>query len=587
MANVSLAQGLDAPYKIAAASPKLILGDPMANADIIISTIRHANKLGVDYLSLPELCLSGATLSSLLHHPLILRDSKAALDKICLNTRQCSLTCSIGLPYMVAGSLASCMAIIKSGRVHAIIPSPTYPSPYGFSPDTNKVHSGKPLTPISKLAVGFAGDLFSKTPSSVREGYVMLMASSLNATAKSAHEIETALKSYSARTGMAIAYASPNINESSSSFVFDGMCAIACQGKVITSKPFDPSPFITMDIFPNELSSFEPYEDEIDSGLYLSSNPALEALQLERILDLQSLALIRRAEHIGVKGFLVGVSGGLDSALALLACAKAADRMGMDRKNIMGVSMPGFGSSSRTKSNAELLITSLGCTYKQIDITPACRQHFADIEHDESNHNVVFENAQARERTQILLSLANAHSLLDVGTGDLSESALGWTTFGGDHLAQYGINASIPKTVMRKVVAKAAEYFTEAKDVLQSILDTPVSPELLPLENDNIIQKTEEVLGSYELHDFFIYHTVNGATPKEIFEKACEELDFPKEEIYRVLGIFLRRFFAQQFKRSCAPESPNIVFSIAPSSFLMPSDMKNSAWMREYEEIKI
>ena len=218
---------------------------------------------------------------------------------------------------------------------------------------------------------------------------------------------------------------------------------------------------------------------------------------------------------------------------------------------------------------------------------PACRQHFADIGHDEADHGTVFENAQARERTQILLSIANAEGLLDVGTGDLSEAALGWTTFGGDHFAQYGVNASIPKTVIRRVVQAAKSRFPAAADVLQDILDTPVSPELLPTENGEIAQKTEALVGSYELHDFFLWHLLHGKGPRLMFELALEQLDFPPEEVHRVLGIFLRRFFAQQFKRNCAPEAPKILVSIAPSSLTLPSDLSAAPFLREYAALSL
>ena len=236
--------------------------------------------------------------------------------------------------------------------------------------------------------------------------------------------------------------------------------------------------------------------------------------------------------------------------------------------------MPGFGMSSRTKNNSKLLTETLGCEYREISVVEACRQHFRDIGHDENVHDVVFENAQARERTKILLSISNKEGLLDVGTGDLSEAALGWTTFGGDHLAQYGVNASIPKTIIRRVVAHAKAEFPEAVDVLQDILDTPVSPELLPTDNGEIAQKTEELIGSYELHDFFIYHfVVSRLTPEQILEKAKKELAYDDDETERVFGIFFKRFFSQQYKRNCAPEAPHILVSISPSLWHMGSDI--------------
>jgi NAD+ synthase (glutamine-hydrolysing) len=339
----------------------------------------------------------------------------------------------------------------------------------------------------------------------------------------------------------------------------------------------------------SELSQFEPYEapDEHIRDSYLSADPEIRKKQCARILDLQTAALRRRLSHIGGKGFVIGVSGGLDSALALLASVSAADKMGLKRKDVLGVSMPGFGTSSRTKNNSQRLVEALGCEYKEISVKTACEQHFLDIGHDIGDHSVVFENAQARERTKILLSLSNKYGLLDVGTGDLSEAALGWTTFGGDHLAQYAINASLPKTVIRMVVKEAKERFPEAAGILQDILDTPVSPELLPPVHGEIAQKTEQVIGDYELHDFFLYQLiVNRAGPAEIYRKAAAELQYDKDEIYRVLGIFLNRFFSSQYKRNSGTEGPNLLLSISPSSFLMPSDLAGGPWLREYRAIK-
>lgn len=483
----------------------------------------------------------------------------------------------------------SCTALVRGARVHAIIPAASCENPYGFLPETERcLRQRQPLTPVPRLAVAFGNELF-EPEADVREGYVLMMPSSLNATAASFHEVKAALCTRSARTGMAIAYAAAGTGESTTSYVFDGVCAIAARGELLAcSNPLSDEPFVYADVRPDQLTAFEPYAATVpEFGRYISADAALAAEELARVLDLQAAALCRRLTHIHGKGFVIGVSGGLDSALALLAATVAADRLGMPRTCVVGVSMPGFGTSGRTRNNAELLLRALGCTYREISVVPACRQHFADIGHDEADHSVVFENAQARERTKILLSIANAEGLLDVGTGDLSEAALGWTTFGGDHLAQYGINASIPKTVVRRIVAEAKHRFPAAADVLQDILDTPVSPELLPAENGKIAQKTEELVGSYELHDFFLWHLLHGKGPRALFELAVEQLPFPPAEIYRVLGIFLKRFFAQQFKRNCAPEAPMLLVSIAPAALTLPSDLSAAPFLREYESIRL
>jgi NAD+ synthase (glutamine-hydrolysing) len=449
--------------------------------------------------------------------------------------------------------------------------------------------SKPPLTPIPRLLLRFGNELFDRAPEA-HPGCVFLAPGALNATVTSHEHLIRAISDYSARTGGAIVYASPNPGESSSFHVFDGFCAIAARGSVTAaSEPFCDDPFIYADVNTAELSQFEPYEapGERARDTYLSQDPEIRKTQCRRILDLQAAALRRRLIHIGGKGFVIGVSGGLDSALALLASAAAADKMGLPRTAVLGVSMPGFGTSPRTHNNSRLLVEALGCEFREISVKSACEQHFRDIGHDMGDHSVVFENAQARERTKILLSLSNKYGLLDVGTGDLSEAALGWTTFGGDHLAQYAINASLPKTVIRMAVKEAGERFPEAADVLRDILDTPVSPELLPPEGGEIAQKTEQLIGDYELHDFFLYQMiVNKAGPAEIYRKAAAALQYDKDEIYRVLGIFLSRFFASQYKRNSGTEGPDILLSVSPASFSMPSDIAGGPWLREYRAIK-
>ena len=266
--------------------------------------------------------------------------------------------------------------------------------------------------------------------------------------------------------------------ESTTAFVFDGYCAIAANGEILAeSEPLSRDAFVYADVCIDKLSAFEPFTEAEEEG-YVSNDPAKADAQLRRLFALQRAALVRRAEHIHAKGFVIGVSGGLDSALALLVACAAADEMGIGRGMITGVSMPGFGTTSRTKNNSRALVEALGCKCREISVAAACREHFANIGHDEANHNSVYENAQARERTKILLSIANEEGLLDVGTGDLSEAALGWTTFGGDHLAQYGVNASVPKTIIRRVVAAVgADFGADADAILRDILATPVSPE--------------------------------------------------------------------------------------------------------------
>ncbi len=571
--------------RLAAASPRVMPGDIAYNTQAIIAAIRRAQSERADYLVLPEMCLTGTTLGALCAYDTVLNAAADALKEICEAVRMTKVTVSVGLPYRLGGRVQSCAAILRSDRVYAILPLQQNAAPFGFTPALS-MKNAQMLTPLRALRVFGAGAVFDGTAAA--PGEVMLIQSSANATGSSLRKSGEALRLCSARTGAAIAYAAPNRGESGTSYVFDGYCAIAAGGELLACDAMGEESFVYADVDMGALCAFEPFVSTAQQSSYLPEDEKLALEDCKRILDLQALALARRAGHIGSKGFVLGVSGGLDSALALLAAAKAADNMRLERKAVVGISMPGFGSSKRTRNNARLLVEALGAEYREIDITEACRKHFADIGHDENVHNVVFENAQARERTQILLDISNAEGLLDVGTGDLSEAALGWTTFGGDHLAQYGVNASIPKTVIRKVVAAAKESFPAAAEVLQDILDTPVSPELLPADSaGEIAQKTEELIGAYELHDLFIYEMVaNKKGPEAIFKEACGKLDYPKEEIYRVLGIFLKRFFAQQFKRCCAPEAPAILLSIAPVNFMFPSDMRAGAFMKEYEEIK-
>lgn len=457
----------DSAYKrlvrLGAASPKLTLGNVDANADEIITAIVKANDFGVDYLALPELCLVGATAGTLMRQPILLRAVRGALIRICEKTRNTGAIAAVGLPYDINGNIRSCVALVGGGRVYAIIPSDCACMPFGFLPELDYCGDGDcALTPIPRLALRFGNELFDD-PANVRTAprCAMLMPSALNATVNSCQRVRNALSAYSARTGAAIAYAAPGLGESVTSAVFDGICAIAANGEIVAAAdPLSDNPFIFADVALSQLTPFEPYVAMEDNpSTYLSAQEATAKRQCERILDLQGAALSRRLTHINAKGFVIGVSGGVDSALSLLAAVNAMDKLGMERTRVTGVSMPGFGTTDRTKNNAKKLVKALSCTYREISVKEACLQHFADIGHNENTHDVVFENAQARERTKILLDIANMENLLNVGTGDLSEAALGWTTFAGDHLAQYAINASLPKTVIRRVLDVAKSRF--------------------------------------------------------------------------------------------------------------------------------
>ena len=312
----------------------------------------------------------------------------------------------------------------------------------------------------------------------------------------------------------------------------------------------------------------------------------------EKILNIQSFALKKRLEHTNAKTAVIGISGGLDSTLALLVCARAMHLCGRPATDISAITMPCFGTTKRTRSNSEKLCLALGVNFKEINITKAVKQHFIDIQQNPDNLDITFENSQARERTQVLMDIANKEGGLVIGTGDLSELALGWATYNGDHMSMYGVNSGIPKTLIRKIVEFEAEnYGGEIKDILFDILDTPVSPELLPADKSgNIAQKTEDLVGPYELHDFFIYHTINnGFSPQKIFRLSVYIFsEYDKSTILHWLTVFTRRFFNQQFKRSCLPDGPAVgSVSLSPrGAFSMPTDASSNIWIKELEELK-
>ncbi|MBQ6540039.1 MAG: NAD(+) synthase, partial [Oscillospiraceae bacterium] len=324
---------------------------------------------------------------------------------------------------------------------------------------------------------------------------------------------------------------------------------------------------------------------------FVPDNPADRAKRCEQAIYLQCLGLKKRVQHTYTKKLVVGVSGGLDSTLAMLVCARTLKMMGRPADDLIAITMPGFGTTARTKSNAEKLSEALGAEFRTIPIGDVTLKHFEDIGHDPEDHSVVYENAQARERTQVLMDIANGCGGLVVGTGDMSELALGWATFNGDHMSMYGVNAGVPKTMMRYLVGYIADTDPELTEVLKSILDTPVSPELLPAENGVISQRTEDIIGPYELHDFFLYYGIRwGFEPKKVYRvaKYAFEGDYDGETILKWLKIFYRRFFAQQFKRTCAPDGPKIgTLTLSPGGdWSMPTDAASALWLKELEDIE-
>lgn len=528
-------------YKLALISPMIHPGDVKYNAQIVKDALLEAENKGAQYLALPHDILSGFTLGDMADHPLIKKAEQTELAAI--------------VQYTESKSAALLMNIrgqefcIKNGSI-------------SFDTDAAPLR-----LPISDMPNG--------------------------ATATSDIALRNALRKYSDARDTLVYSICPNIGESTGERVFDGYMAVARSGKIVSeSAQFSCDMMIVSSTAPEKNGDALEKEPEYT---YLSEDKSRRTLECERILNLQAYALKRRLEHIGGRGFVVGVSGGLDSTLALIAAVRACRLMGRDPgEHVLGLSMPGFGTTPRTRANAKKLIEALGAKFEEIDIKEACLVHFksigmgTDFDKYTQAELLVLENAQARERTRVLLSISNRDGLLDVGTGDLSEDALGFSTVGGDHLALYGINSSLPKTVMREIVAYYADNDEISHDVLYDILDTPVSPELLPSrDGQSPLQKTEEILGAYALHDLFILNMLkNGMSPAELYELALKTLDFSEQTVYDTLGLFLRRFFSQQFKRNSCTEGPNILFGISPSEFKMPSDITGIAFMREYENIE-
>ena len=429
-----------------------------------------------------------------------------------------------------------------------------------------------------------------------------------------------ALKAHSARCMCGYVYASAGYGESTTDMVFSGHAGVYENGDLLAeNRRFArESTYAIADIdverlaykramrpsFWQQMQNKQPLQLVPRDGgkaerlmRSLSTLPFLaqenQEAFLQDALDIQAQGLIRRMEQIRTRKLVVGVSGGLDSTLALLSAAYAYDLAGWDKQGIVGITMPGFGTGTRTKGNAEKLMERIGCTMLTIPIGPAVTQHFADIGHSMDVHDICYENSQARERTQIIMDYANKIGGLVLGTGDLSEVALGWCTYNGDHMSMYNLNGSVPKTLMRSMVAYCAQLLGgDIVPVVQDIIDTPVSPELLPGVNGEIAQKTEETLGAYELHDFFLWHMMDsGAGPKKIYALACQAFDGqqPREEILRALRTFVRRFFTQQFKRSAMPDGPQVTpVSLSPrGAWRMPSDAQMQVWMDEVDSIML
>ena len=634
----------DGFVKAAAGTPAIRVADCDYNAGQIIALMKEAAARGVKVLALPELCVTGYTCADLFLQDTLLDGAERALGRILEETKELDLLTAAGLPVRHQGELYNCAALFHKGRLLGLVPK-TYLPNYGEFYERRWFTSGGDLRDYAQLAgqkapmygrmlmkcaslpdlvIGaeVCEDLWAADPPSAalaRAGATLILNLSASDEVAGKSEYRRQLVSgQSARLLCAYVYADAGEGESSTDMVFAGHDIIAENGVILAEKRFETG--LTVSEIDVRRLSYErrrntTFASSTDQDLYwysvfqlelsetaltrpisptpfIPEDPGHRAERCEEILKIAALGLKKRLEHTSVSCAVVGLSGGLDSTLAILITAAAFDMLGRDRKGILAVTMPCFGTTKRTRSNAELLAAELGADFLEVDISDAVKQHFADIGQSMDDHSVTFENAQARERTQVLMDLANQRGGLVIGTGDLSELALGWATYNGDHMSMYGVNASIPKTLVRHLVAYEADRLGgRAGEVLRDILDTPVSPELLPPKDGEIAQKTEDLVGPYEFHDFFLYYAVRwGFPPRKVFRLATYALGgrYDRETLLKWLKNFYRRFFSQQFKRSCLPDGPKVgSVTLSPrGDWRMPSDAAVALWLNELDTLE-
>ncbi len=613
----------DGFIRVAADGVAVTVADPDACAAAIKARIDAADAAGVNLLVLPELCLCGVTCGDLLYAEALLCRCRELLCELAAYTAGTYPVTVIGLPLLWEGRLYNCAAVLADGRVLGIVPgsagrqcadgtgvSGTYTLPDGtvvpFGTDLCFAHSA-----LADYTFGVAvGD----TEPAVNAALIA-NPTAVPASVGAAERRRAALSALSVQRLCGYVSASAGPEESTGDKVYSRHQLVAELGRVLAENPpFGNTAAVTeVDVSrlayerrradrvtPAGAARMVPFAQEVREHTLtrtIDQNPFLPAgcdaaARAETMLSIQAHGLARRLSHTHAKAAVIGVSGGLDSTLALLAAARAMDILGRPRTDILAVTMPCFGTTARTRSNAELLCEQLGATLKTVNIAAAVTQHFADIGQDPHCYDVTFENAQARERTQVLMDLANQVNGLVVGTGDLSELALGWATYNGDHMSMYGVNAGVPKTLVRHLVKHEADRAPEAlRAVLYDVLDTPVSPELLPADDKGeIAQKTEDLVGPNPLHDFFLYHTVRyGTHPQKLLRLALVAFDgvYGEATVRYWLRTFLRRFFNQQFKRSCLPDGPKMgSVSLSPrGDWQMPSDATARLWLAAIDEI--
>ena len=632
--------------KVAAATPDIRVADVEFNTQNIINAMEEAQKNGAKILVFPELCVTGYTCSDLFDHSVLLKASRKALLEIAENTNDKDMLVFVGAPLEVNGKLYNVAAAMNQGEIIGFTTKTFLPN-YGefyemrqFTPGPQIVREitfeGKkiPFGPqilfqaegMEELVVAaeICEDVWSPVPPSIQaalEGATVIVNCSASDETIGKDTYRRALISgQSARLISGYIYANAGEGESTTDLVFGGHNIIAENGTVLKESSRYVNEIIYSELDLQRITgerrkntTFQPLDEEtlvrvpftveetktfltrtFPKKPFVPSDEQTRAQRCEEILTIQAMGLKKRLAHTNARTAVVGISGGLDSTLALLVTARAFDMLGRDKKDIIAVTMPCFGTTDRTYQNACEMSKKVGATLIEVPIADAVNVHFRDIGHDPEDHSVTYENCQARERTQVLMDIANKTWGMVIGTGDLSELALGWATYNGDHMSMYGVNASVPKTRVRHLVKYAADDTKDEalKNVLYDVLDTPVSPELLPPKDGDIAQKTEDLVGPYELHDFFLYFMLRfGYEPSKIFRIACMTFDgeYDKETIFKWLETFCRRFFSQQFKRSCLPDGPKVgTVALSPrGDWRMPSDACVAVWMKDLEACRV
>ena len=631
--------------RVGAVVPKLKVADTEFNCNEIIKQIEVASNNKIQIAVFPELCVTGYTCQDLFEQDTLLEEAEKALNKILDYTNNLDIICIIGMPIKAENQLFNTAVVIQKGKILGIVPKTFIPN-YGefyerrwFASSKNankkeieildqKFPFGIDLLFKDKenneicFGIEICEDIWAVEPPSNKlallgANIIFNLSASNEVIGKKEYRREL-VKMQSAKTISGYVYCSSGVNESTSDVVFSGESMIFENGSCLTNNQrFD---FESNMIF-TEIDTKRLANDRRKNISFMGNPVDLEYREIkinipdnienltreysktpfvpedkkkigeicEEILNIQSYGLAKRLLHTNINKTIIGISGGLDSALAFLVIIKAYEVLNLPKENIIAITMPGFGTTSRTHKNSIKLINAYGAAFREIDITKSSLQHFEDIGHDKKMKDITYENAQARERTKILMDIANEENGIVVGTGDLSELALGWCTYNGDHMSMYSVNASIPKTLVEYIIKWVADNSKEEyKNIINDILDTPISPELLPPdENGNIEQKTEEQVGPYILHDFFLYHFLRyGAEPKKIYILACKTFknDFKKEDIKHWLQVFIKRFFTQQFKRNCMPDGPKVgTVSLSPRGDLrMPSDASYNIWLNNF-----